>query len=40
MDLIQVKVFFLILGLLALTFSLTLGIMGLIFWLVDRRRMK
>jgi len=36
----EIMIFFLSLGLIFLTFLITLGIMGLVFWFVDRRRVK
>jgi len=36
----EIVVFFLSLGLIFLTFLVTLGIMGLVFWFVDRRRVR
>jgi len=36
----EIMAFFLSLGLIFLTFLITLGIMGLVFWFVDRRRVK
>jgi len=36
----EIVVFFLSLALIFLTFLITLGIMALVFWFVDKRRMK